>query len=95
MKTDYDSSGIEIYYFLIRALIEPIKTDYILIGFNRPFSAGFLRVSWNFLTKSEKYCASWLNTYRYGLQWKDRMIPYSTAKRLITMAAIGAEEGDD
>jgi len=28
MKTDYDSSGIETNYFLIRARIKPIKTDY-------------------------------------------------------------------
>jgi len=40
MKIDYDSSGIETNYFLIRARIELIKTDYILIGFNQPFSAG-------------------------------------------------------
>jgi len=28
MKTDYDSSGIKTDYFLIRARIELIKTDY-------------------------------------------------------------------
>jgi len=50
---------------------------------------------WNFLTKSEKYYASWLSAYHYGLQWEDEMIPYSMAKRLITMAVIGAEENDD
>ena len=27
MKTDYDSSGIETDYFLIRARIKPITTD--------------------------------------------------------------------
>jgi len=24
---------------------------------------------WNFLTKSEKYCVSWLSAYHHGLQW--------------------------
>ena len=38
---------------------------------------------WNFLTKSEKYCASWLSAYHHGLQWEDGMIPYSTLKCLI------------
>ena len=50
---------------------------------------------WNFLTKSEKYCASWLSVYRHGLQWEDGMIPYSMAKHLITMAVIGSEESDN
>ncbi|KYN44942.1 hypothetical protein ALC56_00594 [Trachymyrmex septentrionalis] len=49
----------------------------------------------NFLTKSEKYCASWLSAYHHGLQWEDGMIPYSTAKCLITMTVIGAKENDD
>jgi len=48
---------------------------------------------WNFLTKSEKYCASWLSAYYHGLRWEDGMIPYMM-KRLITMAVI-AEEDDD
>ena len=52
-------------------------------------------MSWNFLTKSEKYSASCLSAYHHGLQWEDEMIPYSMAKRLITMAVIGAEESDD
>ncbi|KYN13991.1 hypothetical protein ALC57_13821 [Trachymyrmex cornetzi] len=50
---------------------------------------------WSFLTKSEKYCASWLSAYHHGLQWEDGTIPYSMVKRLITMAVIGAEECDD
>ncbi|KYQ58525.1 hypothetical protein ALC60_02475, partial [Trachymyrmex zeteki] len=50
-------------------------------------------MSWNFLTKSEKYCASWLSAYHHGLQWEDGMIPYNIVKRLITI--IGAEENDD
>jgi len=25
-------------------------------------------IPWNILTKSEKYCASWLNAYHHGLQ---------------------------
>ena len=28
-------------------------------------------MSWNFLTKSEKYCASWLSAYHHGLQWEE------------------------
>jgi len=32
-------------------------------------------MSWNFLTKSEKYYTSWLNAYHHGLQWEDGMIP--------------------
>ena len=47
---------------------------------------------WNFLTKSEKYCTSWLSAYHYGLQWEDG-IPYSIVKSL--MVVIGAEENDD
>ncbi|KYN10777.1 hypothetical protein ALC57_17085, partial [Trachymyrmex cornetzi] len=50
---------------------------------------------WSFLTKSEKYCASWLSAYHHGLQWEDGMIPYTMVKRLITMAVIGVEENDD
>ncbi|KYN12206.1 hypothetical protein ALC57_15629 [Trachymyrmex cornetzi] len=50
---------------------------------------------WSFLTKSEKYCASWLSAYHHGLQWEDGTIPYSMVKRLITMAVIGTEECDD
>ncbi|KYN11060.1 hypothetical protein ALC57_16792 [Trachymyrmex cornetzi] len=52
-------------------------------------------MSWSFLTKSEKYCVSWLSAYHHGLQWEDGTIPYSMVKRLITMAAIGVEECDD
>jgi len=50
---------------------------------------------WNFLTTSEKDCASWLSACHHGLQWEDRMIPYSMMKRLITMAVIGVKENDD
>ncbi|KYN19314.1 hypothetical protein ALC57_08341, partial [Trachymyrmex cornetzi] len=50
---------------------------------------------WRFLTKSEKYCASWLSAYHHGLQWEDGTIPYSMVKRLITMVVIDAEECDD
>jgi len=50
---------------------------------------------WNFLTKSEKDCASWLSAYHYGLQWEDRMILYSMVKGFITMTVIGVEENDD
>ncbi|KYN11289.1 hypothetical protein ALC57_16562, partial [Trachymyrmex cornetzi] len=52
-------------------------------------------MSWSFLTKSEKYCASWLSAYHHRLQWEDGMIPYTMVKRLITMAVIGMEENDD
>jgi len=48
---------------------------------------------WNFLTKSEKY--AFLSAYYHGLQWEDRMIPCSMAKRLIIMIVIDAEESDD
>jgi len=47
------------------------------------------------LIKSEKDCAFWLNACHHGLQWQDRMIPYSMMKRLIAMAVIGVEENDD
>jgi len=50
---------------------------------------------WNFLTKSEKYCAFWLSVYHHELQWEDGMILYSMMKRLVTMAVIDAEENDD
>ncbi|KYM83281.1 hypothetical protein ALC53_06239 [Atta colombica] len=49
-------------------------------------------VPWNFLTKSEKYCASWLSDYHHGLQWEDGMISYNMAKD--TMAVI-AKENDN
>jgi len=50
---------------------------------------------WNCLTKSEKdFFASWMSVCHHGLQWEDRMIPYSMVERLITMAVIGIE-GDD
>ncbi|KYN29551.1 hypothetical protein ALC57_00999 [Trachymyrmex cornetzi] len=52
-------------------------------------------MSWSFLTKSEKYCVSWLSDYHHGLQWEDGTIPYSKVKRLITMAVNGVEECDD
>jgi len=48
-------------------------------------------ISW----QSQKSIAFWLNGYHYRLQWEDEMIPYSMAKRLIIMTAIGAEESDD
>ncbi|KYN16533.1 hypothetical protein ALC57_11194 [Trachymyrmex cornetzi] len=31
-------------------------------------------IPWSFLTKSEKYCVSWLSAYHHGLQWEDGMI---------------------
>jgi len=37
-------------------------------------------VPWNFLTKSEKYCTSWLSAYHHGLQWEGGMISYNMAK---------------
>ena len=49
-------------------------------------------MSWNFLTQSDKSCASWLIAYHHGLRWEDGTIPYSMAKRLITMAVADAEE---
>jgi len=51
--------------------------------------------SWNFLTKSEKYCASWLSAYHHGLQWEDGMIPYSMVKHLITIAVIDTKDNDN
>ena len=50
-------------------------------------------MSRNFLTKLEKYCASWLSVYHHGLQWEDEMIPYMV-KRLIIVVVIG-EENDN
>jgi len=41
---------------------------------------------WNFLIKSEKYCAFWLSVYYH--EWEDGMISYSMVKCLITMAVI-------
>ena len=58
-------------------------------------SLHFYPMPWNFLTKFEKYCASWLSAYHHGLQQENGMIPYSMTKRVITMAVIGAEESDD
>lgn len=52
-------------------------------------------IPWKFLTSSDKSCASWLIAYHHGLRWNDGMIPYSMAKRLITMAVVDTEENDD
>ena len=48
------------------------------------------------------YGISWQNPKKtvlpgwvHGLQWEDRMIPYSMVKRLITMVVIGIEENDN
>ena len=49
-------------------------------------------IPWRLLTKPEKSCALWLIANHHGLQWEDGIIPYSMAKRLITMAVT---EGDD
>jgi len=40
-------------------------------------------VSWKFLTRSDRSCASWLSAYHHRLQWEDGMVPYNEAKRLI------------
>lgn len=50
---------------------------------------------WHVLSKSDKSCASWLIAYHHGLRWKDGMIPYSMAKRLITSAVCNTEEDND
>ncbi|KYQ46397.1 hypothetical protein ALC60_14606 [Trachymyrmex zeteki] len=47
---------------------------------------------WNFLTRSDKSCASWLSAYHHGLRWDDRIIPYSMAKHLIKEAVIEEDE---
>jgi len=62
-----------------------------------PFShIAFLQIqSWKLLTRSENSCASWLIVYHHELQWEDGMIPYTIAKRMITMAVIGIEKDDD
>jgi len=52
-------------------------------------------ISWDPLTESKKFYASWLIANYYGLQWKDGMVPYSMTKRLITIAVTGTEEDDD
>jgi len=38
-------------------------------------------IPWKLLTRFENSCASWLIAYHHGLQWEDRMIPYTIAKR--------------
>jgi len=52
-------------------------------------------ISWDLLIESKKFYASWLIANHHGLQWKDGMIPYSIAKRLITIAVTGTEKDDD
>jgi len=39
--------------------------------------------------------ASSLIANHHGLQWKDGIVPYSMAKRLITITVTGKEEGGD
>jgi len=31
----------------------------------------YVYMPWNFLTKSEKYCAFWVIAYHHGLRWND------------------------
>ena len=45
-------------------------------------------VPWKLLTRSDRFCASWLIAYHHGLQWEDGTIPYNEAKRLITAAVF-------
>ena len=45
-------------------------------------------VSWKFLTRFDRSCASWLSAYHHGLRWEDGMVPYNEAKRLITIAVF-------
>lgn len=52
-------------------------------------------VPWRVLTKSERSQASWLIGHHHGLQWEDGNVPYSMAKRLITMAVMDATEDED
>ena len=47
---------------------------------------------WRFLTKTDQSHASWLMAHHHGLQWKDGMVPYRTAQRLISEAVIGESE---
>ncbi|KYQ47518.1 hypothetical protein ALC60_13459 [Trachymyrmex zeteki] len=47
---------------------------------------------WNFLTTSDKSCASWLSAYHHGLRWDDGIIPYSMTKHLIKEAVIEEDE---
>jgi len=52
-------------------------------------------ISWDLLTESKKFYAFWLITNHHGLQWKDGIVSYSMAKRLITIAVTGTEKDDD
>ncbi|KYQ58451.1 hypothetical protein ALC60_02559 [Trachymyrmex zeteki] len=49
-------------------------------------------MSWNFLRRSNKSYASWLNAYHHGLRWDDGIVPYSTAKHMIKEAVIEEDE---
>ncbi|KAL6417193.1 hypothetical protein ACFW04_014622 [Cataglyphis niger] len=43
-------------------------------------------VPWHVLIKSERFQALWLIGHHHGVQWEDRNVPYSMAKRLIMIA---------
>lgn len=51
-------------------------------------------VPWRLLSRAEKSQATWLIANHHGLLWEDGNIPYSMAKRLITMAITGAVKED-
>ncbi|KAL6421069.1 hypothetical protein ACFW04_013593 [Cataglyphis niger] len=41
------------------------------------------------------FATSWLIGHHHGLQWEDENVPYSIAKRLITMAVVDVTEDED
>jgi hypothetical protein len=52
-------------------------------------------VPWEFLSKSEKSCSSWLTVFHHGFRWEDGVIPFWTARQLITKAVYGMIKNDD
>ncbi|KAL6421445.1 hypothetical protein ACFW04_013900 [Cataglyphis niger] len=58
---------------------------------------GFI-IGRNFIVKEVailKNGSSWLIRHHHGHQWEDGNVPYSMAKRLITLAVMGATKEED
>ena len=49
---------------------------------------------WELLLKSERSCASWLTACHHGLRWDNGIVPYSSARELITKAVLDNEENN-
>ncbi|KYM94590.1 hypothetical protein ALC62_14780 [Cyphomyrmex costatus] len=64
----------------------------VLLGFCEDYRRVVINARHEFLTRSDRSCASWLIAYHHGLRWTDGTTSYSGTKRLITSAVREEEE---